>query len=251
MKYFGVLLLAFTLAFPLTGATQSMAPVSEQKSSGGESFAPPTSRDILQSYIMLDGVDIKDPKKADDYARLMYCGLYEEKFASDFEWNTIRNQLIDRIKQKKEYFRTQYEISGIIYLGRYNFETQDFPLVEKSSLFNVSSLVLIDDQGITTQGACMSKYQNSFPRSYVVKLKQALTVDRLKVPLDEAEKLLARMEKVKNKDRRLYIRFRVRVSSAAPSGRGSTYGSFVGDVTAIDVFYDKERTRYFGRIPIE
>lgn len=251
MKYFGALLFALMLAIPLTGWAQPVAFAPEQKAAGGEAFSPPTSRDLLQSYIMLDGVDIKDPKKVDDYARLMYCGLYEEKFASDFEWNTIRNQLIDRIKQKKEYFRTQYEISGIIYLGRYNFETQDFPLVDKSSLFNVSSLVLIDEQGAALPGNCMSKYQNSFPRSYVVKLKQALTVDRLKVPLDEAEKLLARMEKVKNKDRRLYIRFRVRVSGATPPSRGSLFGNFLGDVVGIDVFYDKERTRYFGRIPIE
>lgn len=224
-------------------------PASGLRLASGEAFVSPTFKDLLQTFIMLDGADLKDNKKADDYARLMYCNLYKEKYSSDFEWNTIRTQISDRVKYKKESYRTLYEIGGVIYLGRYNFETQDFPLINSSALFNISSLVMTSPAPNTE--TCASMYQGSFPSGFNIKLKQPLTLDRLKVPLDEAEKLLAKMEKVKNTDRRLYVRFRVRLTGVAEGASNLKVGVFVGDVVGIDVFYDSDRTRLFSRVPIE
>lgn len=227
--------------------SQSRGPTS------GEAYAAPTSKDLLQTLVMLKGEDFTDTVKVDDYARLMYCKLYKEKFSSDFEWNTIRAQIIDRIKLKKEYYRRLYEISGVIYLGRYNFETQDFPLVKQSSLFNVSSLIMLQDTLISN--GCSADYKNSFPTQYVAKLKQPLTVDRLKVPLDDAEKLLDKMDKSKNMDRRMYIRFRVRLNSLIVdprlSAKGAMEGNFTADLVGIDVFYDKDMRQLFTSVSLD
>lgn len=269
MKLLTVLSIAVLLSLPMAASAQEVAvPVSKAASPAtatrveddpkgpvsGEAYATPTSKDLLQTLIMMQGDGVTDPVKVDDYARLMYCKLYQEKFKNDFEWNTIRSQITDRIKMRKEYYRKLYEIGGVIYLGRYNFETQDFPLVKRSSLFNVSSLVMLES-AMASQSACFESYKNSFPTIFMAKLKQPLTVDRLKVPLDEAEKLLEKMGKAKNNDRRMYIRFRVRLNSLIAMPRANNKapleGNFMADVVAIDVFYDSEMKKYFSSVSLD
>jgi len=248
-KIMTILLFAVLVTAPATAQD-------DPKQGRGESFATPTFRELALTSLMLDAFDNSSNETVDEYARLMYCSLYREKFKSDFEWNSIRQELSRKLQGKREYFRTHFELTGTIYLGRYSFETQDFPFVKKTALVNVGSLTLFSmSPGEFKKFRICATEEPSplFSTTYLFMLQQPLTLDRLKMPMDEAEALLKRMDLMNNKDRVLYIRFRVRLL-----GSGSTHMRGVdktmmmrGELVSIDIFYDREMTKHFAVVSVK
>lgn len=244
------------LVFAVLVSTPVYAQHKENRDQGrGESFAFPTLRELALSTLMLGAYDTNDNKTVDEYAKLMYCSLYLEKYKSDFEWNSVRQELTRKLQGKHEYFRTHYEITGTIYLGRYSFETQDFPFERKTALVNVGSLTLFSSQTFNPGLPCHpTTAQTSFlPNNYLFVLQQPLTLDRLKMPMDEAEALLKRLDLMNNKDRALYIRFRVRLLGAGNLQSMGPYTSVMmrGDLVGVDLFYDRELTKHFAVISLK
>lgn len=231
------------------------------KYSGGESYAAPDFRDLTQTMVLMDGMPIDVDKVVDEYAKMNYCDVYKEKFHNDFEWTQFRKLLIQKVQSKKEYYRVLYEISGVVYLGRYNFDTQDFPFIKNSALVNVGSLQLYRLRKTFADDArkkvlCDDKTMSSvFPDYYIFELSQPRTFDRLKLPMDEAKKLLDRMDRTGNSDRRLYVRFRLKVISVNPVSVAGNSGSLPvylrGEMTGIDLFLDREMTQPFARVEVK
>src|SRR5262249_44454123 len=101
--------------------------------------------------------------------------------------------------------------------------------------------VLCNDENIT----------RIFPGMYMFMLTQPLTLDRLKLPMDEAKALLERMAATKNSERRLYVRFRVRITGIdkVHATRTDTVQIDVkGDIVAVDIFLDHDMTKYLTSI---
>jgi hypothetical protein len=247
------IIFAFLAMFSVLAAGGAFAATTPVIGETGESFAIPTFREIAQMIVMMDGVDIKNPKVADDYAKLMFCGLYREKFKNDFEWDKVRQQIINRVQSKKDYYRQQYELAGSFNLDRYNFDTQDFPLTPKTAMSRVGSMILYD-ASVEPKIRILCKddaFTKVFPAVYLFVLEQPLTFDRLKLPVDEAKALLERMNVMKNRDRRLYVRFRIHVTGIE-SVRGTksenNIASIRGDITDIDIFHDAAMTKWLTKI---
>jgi hypothetical protein len=248
-KILTVLVFAALIAFPAMAQE-------DPKQGRGESFATPTFREMALTSLLLGAYDTNSNETIDEYAKLMYCPLYQEKFKSDFEWNSVRQELGRKLQSKREYFRTHYEIAGTLFLGRYSFETQDFPFVNNTALVNVGSLSLISASP-TEAGrfrVCGEPAPSTlFPSNYLFMLNQPLTLDRLKMPMDEAEALLKRFEVMNNKQRAIYIRFRVRLLGAGPLyTRGARTSMMMrGDLVSIDLFYDREMTKHFAVVSLK
>lgn len=248
-----VLLLVCVLLVSVSASVQA----SEGRFTRGEAFATPNFREMALTSVMLDAFDNSKNETVDEYAKLMYCPLFQEKYHSDFEWNSIRQELSRKLKSRNEYFRTNYEITGTIFLGRYSFETQDFPFVRKTALVNVGSLTLLMpgrrdiNEGRISCGSTPLSFM--FPAVYVFLLQQPLTLDRLKIPMDEAEALLKRMDQMNNKERALYIRFRVRTLGVSGIDRRASNSAlmFRGDLVSVDIFYDRELTKHFATVAIK
>jgi hypothetical protein len=246
-------ILGFLLVAVLSAVTAFAQEVAGKR---GEAYAEPSYRELGLTSLMLEAFDSSSNETIDEFAKLMYCPLYQEKYKSDFEWNNVRQELGRKLLGKREYFRTHYEISGTVYLGRYSFETQDFPFIKKTALVNVGSLTLLSVPAGGTQRYTLcggTTPSPIFPTSYVFVLQQPLTLDRLKMPMDEAEALLRRMDLMNNKERALYIRFRMRLL-----GVGNIYNQgvvstmiFRGELTSIDIFYDREMTKHFAVVSVK
>jgi hypothetical protein len=248
-KIMTILLFAVLLTAPATAQE-------DPKQGRGESFAAPTFRELALTSLMLDAFDNSSNHIVDEYAKLMYCPLYREKYKFDFEWNSVRQELARNLQSKREYFRTHFELTGTIYLGRYSFETQDFPLVKNTALVSVGSLTLLayDGEGAARYRICDDVTPTEvFPYTYLFMLHQPLTLDRLKMPMDEAEALLKRMEMMNNKERALHIRFRVRLLGAGkPQSRGIHKTIMTrGELVSIDIFYDREMTKHFAVVSVK
>jgi len=250
-------------------AVSDMAKAATAQNDMGESYAIPTFRELTQTLFMMDGLDIGEPVLAQEYAKLMYCGLWKENNKNDFDWNKIRQMITNRVMSKKDYYRIQYEVGGTIFLGTYNFETQDFPFTKASALTRVGSMMLLglpvgrrgpqpgDPMPLCTD-TDLSPY---LPPSYILIMNQPLTFDRLKIPMDEARILLDKMTAAHNMDRRLYVRFRFRVQSVdkvvfvdqkkKQIDLRTTKGQLHGELTQADVFLDSDMTKWLASVPLK
>jgi len=225
------------------------------KMESGESFAEPTTREILLTVLALRGLDVNAPGTLADYARIFYCDIYKEKFKNDFEWNQVQRQLLARINSPSEYYRLNYQISGVVLLGRYDFKKQEFPFEEESALNNVGSLTMLakPDDG---KGFCGESLGLSVPRMATIVFSQPLTYESLKMPMDKAQELLDRFVQMKNERRMLHLRFRVRVTGFDnmffDASRGwNQKATFKGDLVGMDLFLDREMTQQVASVPLK
>ncbi len=224
---------------------------------GGEAYGVPQLRDLVQTSIMMDALDVSDPKVVDEYAKLFYCDLYQQKFKNDFEWNNIRQDITARINGKKEYYRILYQYVAPVYLGRYNFDTQDFPFEKKTAMIGIGAMELLPAAASKQMqnNVCIGQgKQRFFPQNYMVKLSDTLTLDRLKIPMATSEKFLAKMQAMNNTDRLVYLRFRVKLSAARKvkgvASSESIPGYFLGNIMSVDVFLDEGLTQFVANVPL-
>lgn len=219
----------------------------------GEAYATANLQDLIQTHILLDGVDIKNNAYIDDYAKNLYCGLYKDKFSNDFEWNKVRQELIGKLTSKKEYYRALYQISSPVYLGRYNFETQDFPFEKNTAIVNVGRMELYAP-GYGDKLACSEiaddKPVASLPKKFFIKLTEPLTLDRIKMPVASANELLERMDAMGNAERLTYLRFRIKVIAVDKTNNNPDVAIFVAQITDIDVFLDAQLTKLAFNVPL-
>lgn len=242
IKY-GLATLSFLLCF--AAATLVLAADDE----GGEGYAPVTYRDFSHTMAMLGGADMDNTDVADDYAKILHCNLYQKNYKNDLEWHKIRNQIVAHVKDRKDYYRVLYETTSPFRLGRYDVEGQFFPLSPDTAIVNVGSLSLLTvNEAEATCG--FRKPSNAFPWNMNLVLEKPLTLNTFKLPMNEVEKMLVRMTKIKNMERTLYGRIRFRVTGA----KGLVYfkervirSELRGEITGIDFFLDRAMTQPIGK----
>jgi len=263
MKYFvaAAMIALFTV-------TASCAAVAEDAlgtpANGGESFAKPTFQELTHTMMMLGGMDVSEPRVTEDYAKLMYCDLWRQNHNNDFNWQKIRELVITRAQSKKDYYRIQYQMQGPILLGKYDFNTQDFPLTADTALNRVGSMVLLEFDAHNLRAGAEkglrplcddTSLSTVLPNKYVLYMNQPFTFDRLKMDREDAKQLLDKMEAAKNTERRLYVRFRFRVQSVErlDSAKIDPQARVVmhGELASVDVFLDYAMTKFLTSIPIK
>lgn len=245
MKYS---LIVFAFLLGLVGSS----PASAAGGKIGEGYAPATFKELSQTLLMMGGLDIKDPKVVDEYAKLAYCTLYQKNFRDDFEWNKNRSAITARVLEKKEYYRISYETAGVFNLDRYDSASQSFPFTAGTAMVNVGSIALLASS--VYRPFCGMEGTSAFFAPDVVLLpNKPLTVSGLRFPEAEAQKILAKMAETGNTDRQLYGRIRFRVTDAKMifDRRGRAQRSELrGDITAVDFFLDADMTQYLSSAPL-
>ena len=243
--FFGFLL---TMAMPAQAVTPN------------EGYAMPTFRELSQSLAIMGGLDIQKDDVFDEYAQIMYCDLYKDKYLNDFEWNKIRSKVRSRTQEKKDYYRVLYEVTAPVILGRYDFEQQSYPLIDGSALDNVGVIVIYDDPQFRYSCIGTQNFLKIFPKVYYLSLDKSLTLNRLPMPLDEAQKLLEALDSVEIKTnvstgetavaRRAYLRFRFRILGAIDASN-QMKALFRGVIESIDFFADQAATKHIANIPLK
>jgi hypothetical protein len=216
----------------------------------GEGYATPTFGEIVQTMVMMKGFDINDRAVADEYGRLVYCSLYKKNFGNDVAWNKIRSEYVNRVLEKKEYFRVLYEMTATFSLDRYDFSTQSFPISDRTSMRNVGSIDLFAFED-PRPDCGISKPLTVFPPNITLQLNQPLTVDRVYIPVDKVEKILARIEEREHKQRYVYGRIRFRVTDAPGLVKNNNVvirADVRGDIVAVDFFLDRELMKPIGGV---
>jgi hypothetical protein len=252
---FAALFLALTLF--------SAARPADAFTEAGEAYVYPTFPELTQAIIMLGGMDIKDPRVLEEYIKLMYCDLYKVNFRNDFSWHSIQKQILARVTTRKEYYRSLFQVGGVVQLKQYDFNNQEFPLQPWTAFNHVGYMSLFTPEDLKPYcvfydpktGEGFGGYGGVLGRNINIALSEPFTFTGIKMTPKEAESFLVLLQKLgSDKDRKLFIRFRFRVQSIADSRRDpkGIYWQIVlsGEIISIDLFFDKEMTKWFMSVPI-
>lgn len=250
-RFFPVLVVLSLVVFAASDVRGQSIDISEV----GEGYASPTFKEMMQTITMMGGLDVANQDVADEYAKLIYCDLYTQKFKNDFEWNAVRRELVSRVLEKKELYRVQYEIQSAINLDRYNFESQLFPLTKDTQLENVGRITILDKSKFepfcNIKNVLEAKYYSMDVR---ILLHQPILMTSLKMPMDEAQKMLKKMEEMKIESRKLYMRIRFRLSGTPvvnrAGGARTAYAEAPAHIKSIDLFLDRDMTYWVSSVPI-
>ena len=249
------------IAFVLAGLFMVAQPAAAY-TEAGEAYVYPTFAELTQTTVMLGGVDLRDNVFLDEYIKLMYCELYRENHLNDFAWHGIEKQILARVQSKKEYFRSLFQVGGVIMIGQYDFQNQQFPLTRDTAFQNVGYMSLFSpqdykpycvDPGMENSGATL--IMGPFAPTVNILLNEPFNFTALKMKQKEAERLLTMMTRAgTEQERKLYIRFRFRVQSVAETKKRSadqySQTDLGGEIVGIDLFYDKEMTKWMMKVPM-
>ncbi len=222
-----------------------------------EGYARPDYRDLIQTIVVLGGLDITNAKVANEYARLIECPSYRKYHADDFSWNAIRQQVVERVRGKKENYRIYYEYAGLVKLDRYDFSRQVFPLTADTRFNNVGRMDVITPAAAKPyfcRTGNEDKSEPYFPLVVGLTLNVPLDLKGFAMPPERAEALLAKLKARGVADRSIFVRFRFRVidqPKVLSEKNGELYrADLIGNIEHIDFFLDRELTAWIASVPV-
>lgn len=225
-----------------------------------EGYAKPDYNELLQSAVVLGGYDIDNPRVAQEYAKQLYCPLYQKYYADDFSWSEEKKRIVARVKSKKEPYRVQYEYGGVIKLDRYDTASQSFPLSRDTRLNNVGHMEVISPEA-TRNTQCLlgikseDKKDPFFPPRIGLLLNKPLTLMSMPLSPEKGDALLAKLKARGIIDRSVFVRFRFRVFDQPKlvhdKKRTVARIDLGGHLQAIDFFLDREMTMWLASVPVE
>lgn len=223
-----------------------------------EGYARPDYRDLVQTVVVLGGLDIENATVADEYARLIECAAYQKYHADDFSWNGIRQQVVERVRGKKENYRIHYEYAGLVKLDRYDFAKQMFPLTAETRFNNVGRMDVITSSAARPYLCRVPSEENKdpyFPLTVGLKLANPLDLKGFVMPPDRAEALLAKLKARGVADRSIFVRFRFRVIDQPLIVRDKKNvmqrAELVGNLEFIDFYLDRDLTVWIASAPVK
>lgn len=223
-----------------------------------EGYARPDYRDLIQTVVVLGGLDIENATVADEYARLIECAAYRKYHADDFSWNGVRQSVIERVRGKKENYRIHYEYAGLVKLDRYDFTKQMFPLTAETRFNNVGRMDVITSAAARRylcHIANEDKKDPYFPLTVGLTLGAPLDLKGFPMPPERAEALLAKLKARNVVDRSIFVRFRFRVIDQPKIIRDKknviTRAELVGNIEFIDFYLDPDLTVWIASAPIK
>lgn len=225
-----------------------------------EGYAKPDYNDLVQTAVVLGAYDIDDVKVAQEYAKQIYCPLFQKYYADDFSWNAEKKKILSRVKSKKEPYRVQYEYGGVVKLDRYDPATQSFPLSKDTRLSNVGHMEVLNSR-ILKDVYCKIGVEGEddkrsiFPVVVGLMLNKPLTLTAMPMSPDKGDALLAKLRARGILDRSIFVRFRFRVvdkPQIVKNSHGEVYRiDLGGHLQAIDFFLDREMTMWLTAVPVE
>ncbi len=222
-------------------------------------YYEPTIQNLSKLYWALGMYDLGDVGALDYYLMINECQIYNDYYHDDFEWKKILNITKDYIGNNRKMFPRRFAFIKEINLGRYNFNTEAFYVVNndlrKGTRRHEMRLSSTLDEICGFRGAIPG-----YPRNINLTLSRPFRLQYVPVSPDKAQDFIVRTRyshredvadndqkaNIANYERTAYVRIRVRVLKFLEFER-SSLGHKVASVFAVlegyDVFEDKEGER--------
>jgi hypothetical protein len=234
---------------PQTGAAQAPEPQppapTPQPATPPQARQPvyfePTYLNLLRAMIRFKGYDLGNDELVDAYTLIEGCDLYTKFYKNDFAWKQVRAMYRKSLTQKMDLLPEYFSFVSPLLLDRYDFQSGIFRFNGNSVMRNAHRLVLADHP-IST---CATSWDSlsRLPRQISVDISP-FTIEGLKISPDQAESLITDMERDKSKERVVYARFHVHITSApvlpiSDDPTKSSHYNFQGNLETISFFEDR------------
>ena len=217
---------------------------------------------LSKMYWAVDKLDPKDNEAIDNYLLINECGLYNQYFHNDFEWEKIREATRAHIIKNMKKYPTTLEIILPIELDRYDVAKKEFIISETSKVMGMRRLDFNNNpfnRDVCNKSGEIAQY----PKNIVLVLNRPFAMDRVPVRPEIAEMYLEdARQNVQNLAAKLqmdaykrtaYLRLKIRVSRYKESVRsigGDLRAVVFGKVEGIEVYADSKKMKpmYISKI---
>jgi hypothetical protein len=179
------------------------------------------------------------------YLMITECNLYNKFFSNEFEWEKIKIATKDFLKKNKGNVSRYYEYVQPIYMGRYDYSLQGFPIVNSENFKGQKNLQFASyPSGLTSCGG-YDISSMTYPSTGVLSLSSPLNLSFVRVPLSLAQKYVEWRTKqgmFDDERRQAYIRYRIRIDGyeGIKGFAGLKAFGFNGKLLRLDVFADQD-----------
>jgi hypothetical protein len=183
------------------------------------------------------------------------CTLYEAIKDNMFKQQQMLELLNEGQKHRLTTFNKEFNIrvDDILFVSKYNFSTQSIDLLPQSTLktVGVMGLLRLSDLPCSSRSPKIYKF---IPTNYAIKLNFPVSLLRIPMQPDTAEDIIKKLDKAeKPKNMKiLYIRLYFTVEGILPEMerrmRTGNRAMLLGQIDAIDIFTDAERTKRIKRL---
>lgn len=228
------------------GALGPSAPSGKPKRMVETTYTQMTYENLYKLAWSYDAYSASDEESLNTYLMITECSLYNKFFLNEFEWEKIKIATREFISANKDKVPRYYEYVQPIYMGRYDYSLQGFPILDAKDFKGQKNLQFANfGNGDTACGKFAINAQK-FPSTGVITILSPLNLSFIRVPLPLAEKYIEWRSKQGNLDdakRQAYIRYRIRIDSyegVKAFANGLNAFGYHGKLVRLDVFADKD-----------
>lgn len=180
------------------------------------------------------------------YLIITECNLYNKFFENEFEWEKIKVATREFIGANKNKIPRYYEYVQPIYMGRYDYSLQGFPILDAKEFKGQKNLQFANYQGGDTSCGRFNLDNVKYPSTGVLSISSPLNLSFIRVPLNLAQQYIEWRSKQGNLNevkRQAYIRYRIRIDDydgIKQYSAGVNAFNFQGKLMRLDVFADKD-----------
>jgi hypothetical protein len=180
------------------------------------------------------------------YLMITECNLYNKFFVNEFEWEKIKNATKEYIRINKDNVPRYYEYIQPIYMGRYDYSLQGFPIVDAKEFKAQKNFQFASFGSGDTSCGHYNLNPIIYPSTAVISISSPLNLSFIRVPIQLAQKYVEWRSKqgiFEDTKRQAFVRYRIRIDGyqgVKSYSAGVNAFNFNGKLMRLDVFADKE-----------
>lgn len=225
----------------------------------GPSASKPQKRVIDHTYMQMtysnlyklvwahDAFTVENVEALNAFLSITECNLYKKFFHNEFEWEKIRIATKEYLKNTQTKTPRYYEYVQPIFMGRYDYALQGFPIVNADNFKGQKNFQFASYRNGETECGNMDFDYTKYPGTGVLSVASPLNLSFIRVPIKLAQKYIEWRSKQdfeeEDNKRQAYIRYRIRIDAYEGIKQfkaASDSYSFRGKLMRIDVFADQE-----------
>ena len=203
---------------------------------------PATFENVFKAAIRFGAVEISSDQDIDDYAKILYCPIYERYHSNEFDWRRVRVAMRKKIEVDKQNY------PNVLYLEKnenfldYDFSSGMLPLAP-SSVVKTRRLALTD---VLTPHYCDEAIQ--LPTRFIAELTEPMRLDGVELTEDEARTVVSGLAAIKGSSppvRRAYGRYTIMLTAGVPAQGPERPAHFIATLQNVTLYEDQDYLRPF------
>lgn len=215
-----------------------------------------TMASFSKLYWALSMLDTEDYRHLDNYMLINKCDVYKAKYNHEFEWRQVRKATKEFIQKNQSEFPLRFKFIQPLRLGNYDFETEEFEVVDK---YRIEGSRRLEAQAIDSKSEICGAYSGriyGYPEGLALELSRPFYFVSFPLTPEKADVFISsKLKKIHGlTDKELkgyeyrdaYLAMNVKIFAAQGeymrTHKGDIFPIVLGVLEGFEVYSDKELT---------